>query len=154
MEKIIEADQMRSGYQDLAAKGFMTYEKLGEKLRQLDEACKTAERKLVELKERQERIRILKKDKAELIKSFENSVPEVLDNLPPEERHRIYKMLRLKVVVGADESIEISGAFRDHLSIGNFEPTSRRSPRASSASGLWPRPRLACSGLGGCTWRM
>ena len=151
--EIIEADQMRSGYQDLAANGLMTYEELGEKLRQLDEARKTAERKLVELKERQERIQMLKMDKAELIKSFKNAVAEVLGNLPPEERHRIYKMLRLKVVVGADESIKISGAFRDHLSIGNFEPASQRSPRASSGSGHSPSAQPVSSARKGYMWR-
>jgi hypothetical protein len=38
-------------------------------------------------------------------------VPETLDGLESEERHRIYKMLRLEVVVSADGPTEVSGVF-------------------------------------------
>ena len=38
-------------------------------------------------------------------------VPEALENLTPKERHAIHRMLRLKVLVSADESVEITGVF-------------------------------------------
>jgi hypothetical protein len=36
-EKLAEAERMRSGYQDLAAKVLMTYEQLASKLERLEE---------------------------------------------------------------------------------------------------------------------
>ena len=36
-------------------------------------------------------------------------VPEALDGLTPEERHRVYKMLRLSVLACSDRSLEVSG---------------------------------------------
>jgi Glutathione S-transferase, C-terminal domain len=38
-------------------------------------------------------------------------VPEALDGLTPEERHRVYKMMRLKVTIYADGLAEVTGAF-------------------------------------------
>jgi len=35
--------------------------------------------------------------------------PQVLDGLIPEERHRVYRMLKLKVLVKPDGSLEASG---------------------------------------------
>lgn len=43
LEKLAEIDRMRSGYQDLVAKGLMTLEEPGEKLQDLQETRKTAE---------------------------------------------------------------------------------------------------------------
>ena len=34
-----------------------------------------------------------------------------LDNLTPEERHHVYKMLGLEATVGAEGSVEIDGTF-------------------------------------------
>ena len=45
-EKLAEADRMRSGYPDLAAKGLMGYEELAEKLEQLNKTREKAEREL------------------------------------------------------------------------------------------------------------
>jgi len=47
-----EVDQMRGGYQDLAAKGLMTFEELERKLQDLEETRKTAERELEVLRAR------------------------------------------------------------------------------------------------------
>ena len=40
-------------------------------------------------------------------------VSEELDRLDPAERHRVYKMLRLKVVIYPDTSLEVTGVLRD-----------------------------------------
>jgi hypothetical protein len=44
--------------------------------------------------------------------------PKVLDRLNPEERHRFYKMLRLRVKIWPDRSLEITGAFPEPLRVG------------------------------------
>ena len=45
-------------------------------------------------------------------------VSEALDDLGPKERHSIYRMLRLKVVVCADGSVEVTGVFGGPLEVG------------------------------------
>ena len=44
-----------------------------------------------------------------------------LESLTPEERHQVYKMLRLKVIANRDGSLEASGAFADDLSFCQSE---------------------------------
>ncbi len=70
LEKLAEADRMRSGYQELAAKGLMSHEELGERLGQLGETRKTAERELEAVRERQERVEKLERDKDILLESL------------------------------------------------------------------------------------
>src|SRR5215211_915959 len=45
--------------------------------------------------------------------------PDALDTLEPEERHQVYKMLRLTVEVCADGSLEVSGVLGDSVVSGN-----------------------------------
>src|SRR5215211_3496550 len=42
---------------------------------------------------------------------YAGMVLEISDNLTPEERHSIYKMLRLRIVVSPDGPVEITGVF-------------------------------------------
>jgi hypothetical protein len=48
-------------------------------------------------------------------------VPEALEALNSEERHRVYNMLRLKVIVRADASVEVSGVFAGPIEVGELE---------------------------------
>ena len=133
-EKLAETERMRGGYQDLAAKELMTYQELEEKLRRLEENRKTAEHELEKLRSRTERIEELERDKEALLQSYVGLAPEALDSLLPEQRHQVYKMLRLKVIVGMDGHLEISGVFSGSLGISKPEtaypfpasPTRRR----------------------------
>jgi hypothetical protein len=72
-------------------------------------------------------------------------VPEALDELTSEERHRVYKMMRLNVVMYADGLVEVTGAFGGLLdtsgvvsvkteSTSSSTVTSRTSPRRGSGS--------------------
>jgi hypothetical protein len=124
LEKLAETDQVRSGYQDLAAKGLMTYEELGEKLRGLDETRKMAERELEALRSRRERVEELERDKEALLESYAGMAPEALDSLLPEERHQVYKMLRLKVIAHVDRTLEVTGVFAEGLSVSKLETAS------------------------------
>ena len=108
LEKLGEADRMRSGYQDLAAKGLMTFDELGEKLKAIDETRAAARRELDALKDRSERVERLERDKEALLASYEAVTPEALDSLTPEERNTFYKMLRLRVLAHPDRNIEVS----------------------------------------------
>jgi hypothetical protein len=108
LEKLAEADRMRSGYQDLAAKGLMTFDELGEKLKTLDDTRAQARRELDALKDRSERVERLELDKEALLVSYEAITPEALDSLSSEDRNTFYKLLRLEVLAHPDRSIEVS----------------------------------------------
>jgi hypothetical protein len=98
-DKLQEAERMRSGYQDLAAKGLLTYEELGEKLAALEEARATVWRELEALRGRTERLEDLKRDRDALLEAYANVTAEALEELSPEERNKLNKMLKLRVIV-------------------------------------------------------
>jgi hypothetical protein len=125
-EKLVEVDRLRGGYQDLAAKGLMTFEELEEKLRELEETRKIAERELEALRTRRERIEELERDKEGLLESYAGMAPEALGSLLPEERHQVYKMLRLKVIAHVDHTLEVNGVFTGDLCVSNAETGSLR----------------------------
>jgi hypothetical protein len=101
------------------------YEELGEKLRGLDETRKMAERELKALRSRRERVEELERDKEALLESYAGMAPEALDSLLPEERHQVYKMLRLKVIAHVDRTLEVTGVFAEGLSVSKLEMASR-----------------------------
>ena len=61
-------------------------------------------------------------------------VPQELDRLDPAQRHRVYKILRLKVVIHTNASLEVTGVLRDCFArenqdqslVGAQHPTRRR----------------------------
>jgi site-specific DNA recombinase len=118
LEKLAEAERMRSGYQELAAKGLMTHEELGTRLERLEETRSAAERELESLRRKKECVERLEQDKETLLESYAKMAPEALDALSAEERHRLYRMLRLRVVANPDRSIVVTGAL-----VPGFTPT-------------------------------
>jgi hypothetical protein len=125
-DKLAEADRMRRGYQEQAAKGYMTLDELGAALEDLEETRKVAERELEALRHHRERLEELERDRDALLDSLMDVAPVKLENLVPEERHQLYKMLHLGVSARADGFLEISGAFEESLSVCNSEVTSPR----------------------------
>ena len=63
----------------------------------------------------------LERDKNALLESYAGMAPEALDILTPEERHRVYRMLRLRVMAHVDGTLELSGALVSTLDVGNLE---------------------------------
>ena len=137
LDKLTEVDQERRGYQRLAAKGRMTNEELDEALAELEETRITAERELEALKSRREHLESLERDKEALLETYVALAPEALGSLTPEERYQIYKMLRLRVVVNLDGTLEISGTLVDGLGVCTSEASSRsrRDPSPLRAAG-------------------
>ena len=101
---------MRGNYQEMAARGLITFEELEEKLEQLEETRATAERELAALEGRRERVEQLKRDRDVLLESYARMVPTALASLSPEERHGVYKMLKLRVEAFPDRTCLVSGA--------------------------------------------
>ncbi len=110
-KKLTEAEDERRGYHRLAARGHMSDEELTAALADLDEARESAERELETAWARGEALRRLEHDRDALMESYAGVVGETLEDLSPEERHRVYKLLRLDVRFGPDWPLEISGIF-------------------------------------------
>jgi hypothetical protein len=89
----------------------MTLEELAEKLTELDEIRRHAEKELASFKDHQERVEQLEEDRDALIKEMAETVPDGLDNLTGAERNKVYRMLRLEVTP-TEEGYSITGALR------------------------------------------
>ena len=125
LEKLAETDHKRSGYQDMPAEGLIIFDELRVKLAVLEETRETAQRELEALDNRREKIEELEHDRDAVLESYVALVPESLDALTPEERHRIYKMLRLRVILRPDAPLEVSGSFSDGPSVSELETASK-----------------------------
>ena len=125
LDKLAEAERKRSGYLDLAAEGIMDREELRTKLATLEETRDTARPELEALRGRCERVEELERDRDSLLDNLVDVVPDALDALTPEERQRFYQILRLKVVVHPDGTLEASGAFGEDLDVNTLDTTSR-----------------------------
>jgi Recombinase zinc beta ribbon domain len=123
LEKLSQVDRKRSGYIDLAADGILSRDELEAKLARLEESRETAEKELEALRTRQEKIQDLQRDKDALLDHYAALAPGALDSLAPEERHRLYGMLRLKIVARLDEAIELSGDLVSAAEVSNVETT-------------------------------
>jgi hypothetical protein len=122
LDKLSEADEERRGFLRLAARGCITDKELDEELAALEEISQTARRELAALRDRKERIEELERDRDALLEDYAGRTPEALEALTSEERHQLYKMLRLSVTIRPDGGSEISGAFpesADFLQIEN-----------------------------------
>jgi site-specific DNA recombinase len=128
LDKLAEVDQMRQGFQEQAARGYMTLEELGVALDGLAETRHTAERELAALQSRREALEQLELDKEALLEHYARIAPEALDSLTHEERHQLYKMLRLEVLVRPDSSLEVSGVFGEAVSLSDSELVPRYLP--------------------------
>lgn len=101
-EELAKLERTRDGYHDQAAEGLMGLDKLREKLAVLDERRSRAERELVAHSARREELERLERDRDAVVAHYAALAPDALDSLEPEERHRFYGILGLKVHVGAD----------------------------------------------------
>ena len=109
LEQLSEASQKRSRYQDMAAEGLIDFKELRTRLSALEEIRKTAERELRALQYRTERLEQLERNRDSLLESYSGLMPEAIDTLGSEERHRVYRMIRMKSYLEANGSLQLSG---------------------------------------------
>jgi hypothetical protein len=117
LNKLLKVDAERRGYLRLAARGSISDAGLDEVLAELEKTRSTAGHELATLQNHQEAIEVLERDKEALLEHCANIAPEALNGLTPEERHHLYRMLRLEVVVRPDANPEVSGVFGEGVSL-------------------------------------
>ena len=100
----------------MAAEGHITFEELGAKLRGLEDERAIVEEELENLQLRRSRVEELELDKASLLNEYAGMVSEELNELTGEERHQIYRMLRLRVRMLFDNTIEVEGILNEAIS--------------------------------------
>ena len=128
LDRLSDVGLKRASFQDMAAEGLITFDELRAKLMALEETRQTARRELATLEGRAERLRALERDRDTLLQTYVELVPEAFVALEPEERHRIYSMLGLRVLAFADGSLEVSGALREDLLVCTDETIRSPSP--------------------------
>jgi site-specific DNA recombinase len=113
LDKIAALDSKRSRYQDMAAEGHITFDELGAKLQELEGQRTMAEEELNNLQLRRARLEDLERDRETLLKEYAGLVPEELDELTGEERHQVYRMLRIQVFAFPNGDLEVRGVLRE-----------------------------------------
>jgi hypothetical protein len=108
----------------MAADGLITFDELRAKLAELEETRELAQRELEILEERQSRIREFERNADVLLKHYAGVALETLSEIVPEERHRIFKILRLRVRVQPSAILEVSGVLGGEGGLGRCEPNS------------------------------
>lgn len=120
-DQLAEVDRKRARYQEMAADDLITLDELRSKLAELEATRTTAARELDTLRDRQKYVRELERDRDILLDKLERLAPKALDSLAPEERHQVYKLLRLMVVANLDGSFEVSGVFEENFDLESLE---------------------------------
>jgi len=118
LDKLTALDRKRGGYLDLAAEGIMDRDELRSMLAELQETRETAERELQAIEEQRERLEQMEHNRDAVMESYAGLAPEALDALTPEERHRIYEVLRLEVSAYPDKTLEVRGALVASAELG------------------------------------
>ena len=151
LEKLSEIDEERRGFLRLAAKGRITDEELDEELAALEETRRTAERDLKDLRQHKELVEQMEQDRDAVLQHYASLAAEALDSLTSEERHHLYKMLRLKVWLAksGDLEIELAGVPVDELggSSSITQATSRHAPQNGRTPALYFRAVLRENGV-------
>jgi hypothetical protein len=108
LDKLSKVEAERRGYLRLAARGSIT------------------DRELATLQTRREAKEALERDRDALLEHYAAIAPEALDTLTPEERHQLYRMLQLEVVIRPDANLEVAGIFGERMLFSDRElvPTS------------------------------
>jgi len=109
-DRLADVERRRGKYQEAFAADAMTLPELKGRLAELEETRKTAKYELAALREHEERISELERDRDVVLDSLEAQAPEALDSLTAEQRQQWYRLLRLRADVHPDGTVEVSWA--------------------------------------------
>ena len=132
--KVSECARLRAAYQEQQAAGLMTMEELAAKLEELEHTKALAQAEFANLSERRRRVEELVHDKEAVLAIRSEAVVRGLDNLSPDEKSEVYKLLKLEVTP-TPEGMVASGALLCSESL-SFEKASLLPPFSETSSGL------------------
>jgi hypothetical protein len=99
----------RSRYQEMAADGLINFDELRERLARIEDERVDTEHALEAIQRRAEHLERLEQNRNVLLEEYAGAAPEALDAPPPEDRHRIYKIMRLRAALAPSGDLEMSG---------------------------------------------
>jgi len=108
-KRLREIKGRRSRYQEMAAAGLIDFDELRERLAGIEDARVDTERALEAIQRRTEHLDRLEQNRNVLLEEYAGAMPEALGTLSPEERHRVYRILRLRVNMAPSGDLEMSG---------------------------------------------
>jgi hypothetical protein len=76
------------------------------------------------VKNRSERLEQLERDRDALLSGYAGAIPERLENLSPEDRRRLYKTLKLRLVANPNGNLQAAGVFVVTSGVSEKESTS------------------------------
>ena len=138
-DKLSEVNRKRARFQDMAAEGLIDFEELRARLAALEETREASRRELEALEGHREELAKIERDRGALMERYAGTESEDLDALTPEERHHVYKLLKLRIDLHPDGTPEVSGVWVEVSKVRKVESTRRRS------SGATRRPRVSRS---------
>lgn len=109
INSVSDGDAKRRRYQEMAAEGLIQFGELRERLAELEEEQEIAEREIRALRDKSERIQEMGRNKDALLERLIEITPRQLDEIGPEERHRIYRMIGLQVTSAKDGALRATG---------------------------------------------
>jgi hypothetical protein len=107
LKKLSELEAQEERLLDLYLEGKLEAERYGARVSQLKQARKTVEEELGRIRDRAFHIERLEQDRDALLNHYSRIAADKLDELEPEERNRIYKMLNLTVLAHANDHLEV-----------------------------------------------
>jgi hypothetical protein len=112
---ILLAERYEPRLLDLYLEGKLEVSRYESRVSQLKHSRKIIEEELWRIRDRTAHIERLEHDRDALLSYYSRLVVEWLDELEPEERNRIYRMLGLTVLVHEDNMLEAKWAFAEGL---------------------------------------
>jgi hypothetical protein len=108
-KRLREIKGRRSRYQEMAAAGLIDFDELRERHTGIEDERGDTERTLEAIQRRAEHLERLEQNRNVLLEEYAGAVPMALGALAPEERHRVYRILRLRAVLAPSGDLEMSG---------------------------------------------
>jgi site-specific DNA recombinase len=106
--RLEQLERKRSSFQDMAAEGLITFDELRAKLEILQRDHAQAKAELEAASYRKEKIAALEADAESLLATYATAIPEHIQSLNAEERHRVYELLDLRAVARCDGTVELT----------------------------------------------
>ncbi len=110
LKKLAELETQKERLLDLYLENKLDMGRYEKRHTQIEQSLETVQGELARIEGRDAHVDLLERDRDALLNHYSRIVPEHLDNLEPEERNRVYKMLDLTVMAHASGSLDLRWA--------------------------------------------